>query len=106
MGLVSSEVAVICIVDDDDWARSGLEDLVLSLGYEARSFASAEQLLESGALLQATCVVTDLHMPGLSGLDLQSRLRSAGYSIPVIFVTAYPSEAHRSRAIERGALGC
>lgn len=96
---------MICIVDDDDWARTGLEDLVLSLGYEAQTFASAEQLLESGLLAQATCVITDLHMPGLSGLDLQQRLRIAGHLMPVIFVTAYPSEAHRSRAIEGGALG-
>ena len=96
---------VICIVDDDRWARGGLEDLIASLGYKARCFESAEQFIESGELESASCVITDLHMPGLSGLDLQSRLRSEGYRTPIIFVTAYPSETHRSRAFEGGALG-
>jgi FixJ family two-component response regulator len=95
---------VICIVDDDSWARNGLEDLVLSLGYETRTFASAEQFLESGAVQNATCLITDLHMPGLSGLDLQHALRREGHRIPVIFVTAYPNETHRARAFEEGAL--
>lgn len=96
---------VICIVDDDRWARGGLRDLIASLGYIARCFESAEQFIESGAVESASCVITDLHMPGLSGLDLQSRLRSEGYRTPIIFVTAYPSEMHRSRAFEYGALG-
>jgi len=96
---------VICIVDDDSWARSGLEDLLLSLGYKARTFASAELFLASGAVQDATCVITDLHMPGLNGLDLQRELRREGHRIPIIFVTAYPNEAHRARALEEGALG-
>jgi FixJ family two-component response regulator len=96
---------VICIVDDDAWARSGLEDLVLSLGYDARSFESAEQFVESEFIRQTACVITDLHMPGLSGLDLQARLRSEGHKIPVIFVTAYPNDAHRTRAFAEGAVG-
>ena len=96
---------VICIVDDDRWARGGLEYLIASLGYKVCCFESAEQFIESGAVGSATCLITDLHMPGLSGLDLQSRLRSEGYCTPIIFVTAYPSEMHRSRAFEDGALG-
>lgn len=96
---------VICIVDDDKWARGGVEELIASLGYQASCFESAEQFIESGAVASASCLITDLHMPGLSGLDLQSRLRSEGYRTPIIFVTAYPSDAHRSRALEGGALG-
>ena len=99
-----TDLPVICIVDDDCWARSGLEDLILSLGYKARSFASAEQFVESGAVAHAKCLITDLHMPGVNGLDLQSRLRREGHRIPIIFVTAYPNETHRTRALGDGAL--
>ena len=59
---------VICIVDDDRWARGGLEDLIASLGYKTCCFESAEQFIESDAVGSATCLITDLHMPGLSGL--------------------------------------
>lgn len=100
-----TERQIICIVDDDKWAREGLRDLVVSLGYESSCFESAEQFIESGAARSARCLITDLHMPGLSGLDLQSWLRSEGYRLPTIIVTAYPSEKHRSRAFEEGALG-
>lgn len=100
-----SALPLISIVDDDKWARGGLEDLVTSLGYRFNSFESAEQFIASGAAESASCLITDLHMPGLSGLDLQSWLRREGYRTPVIFVTAYPNEKHRSRAIEAGALG-
>ena len=95
---------VISIVDDDRWARNGLEGLIASLGYAVRCFESAEQFIESGAVRSTSCLITDLHMPGLSGLDLQSRLRSEGYRTPTIFVTGYPSDAHRSLAFEDGAL--
>jgi FixJ family two-component response regulator len=96
---------VICIIDDDVWARSGLEDLISSLGYRARSFKSAEEFVNSGVLPQAKCVITDLHMPGLNGLELQTLLRSRGHNVPIIFVTAYPSEAYRARALAEGAVG-
>jgi FixJ family two-component response regulator len=96
---------VICIVDDDVWARSGLEDLIGSLGYPARGFESAEEFVNSDILPQTICVITDLHMPGLNGLELQTLLRSRGHAIPIIFVTAYPSEAYRARAMAEGAVG-
>ena len=96
---------MICIIDDDDWARSGLEELLLALGFPTRTFASAEQFVESNVISQATCVITDVQMGGLSGLDLQNRLRSEGHDTPVIFVTAYPSEANRTRAFAEGAIG-
>ena len=99
-----TEVPVICIVDDDSWARGGLADLILSLGYKPRIFASAEEFVDSGAVAHASCLITDLNMPGVNGLDLQSRLRRAGHRIPIIFVTAYPNETHRARALGDGAL--
>ena len=95
---------MISIVDDDCWARSGLESLVQSLGYTTRTFESAEQFIESSSIDETACVITDLHMPGLSGLELQSRLRREGHDTPIIFVTAYPSEQHCSRALENGAI--
>jgi len=96
---------VISIVDDDAWARSGLVDLILSLGYEVRSFESAEQFIESDTINDTVCLITDLNMPGLSGLDLQSHLRQQGHRTPVIFVTAYPSDKHREQALADGAIG-
>ena len=69
---------MISIVDDDAWARSGLADLILSLGYEVRSFESAEQFIQSDSIKDTACLITDLHMPGISGLDLQSFLRREG----------------------------
>ena len=102
--LEAFEVPVICIVDDDSWARSGLEQLLLSLGYKTRAFASAELFLNSGAVHHATCLITDLHMPGLSGLELQQTLQREGHRVPIIFVSAYLNETHRARAFEEGAL--
>ena len=98
------EVQVICIVDDDSWARGGLEELLLSLGYKTCAFASAELFLNSGAVHQARCLITDLHMPGLNGLELLRTLQREGHRIPIIVVTAYPNETHRARAFEQGAL--
>src|SRR4051794_18349069 len=99
------EPAVISIVDDDSWARSGLTDLVLSLGYEVRSFESAEQFIDSGGITETRCLITDLNMPGLSGLDLQDHLRSRDHRTPVIFVTAYPTDKYREQALAAGAIG-
>ena len=95
---------MICIVDDDNWARTGLEDLLLSFGYKTRAFESAETFLESRIVDEAACLITDLHMPGMSGLDLQRVLRREGRDIPVILITAYPNDTHRADAFQDGAL--
>ena len=76
-----------------------------SLGYKAVGFSSAEHFLASSAIAETTCLITDLQMPGLSGLELQEALRSQGHRTPVIVITAYPSEKHRNRAIDGGAVG-
>ena len=96
---------MISIVDDDAWARSGLADLILSLGYEVRAFESAEQFIQSDSIKDTACLITDLHMPGISGLDLQSFLRGKGHNTPIIFVTAYPNDKHRQQALADGAAG-
>ena len=95
----------ISIIDDDQVVREATGDLVQSLGYEVLTFESAERFLESGRLAETSCLITDLQMPGLSGLDLQSRLIEEGQRIPVIFVTAFPDEKFQVRAMRAGAVG-
>ena len=100
-----SEAPLIAIVDDDELARDGMCDLVESVGYAVATFTSAEHFLQSPVIAQATCLITDLQMPGQSGLALQEELRSRGYQMPVILLTAYPNENHRTRALNNGAVG-
>jgi FixJ family two-component response regulator len=102
---MSDDHTLISIVDDDALARDGIKELVEALGYKARTFISAEHFLESGVIAETACLITDLQMPGLNGLELQEALRSHGCCIPIILVTAFPNEKHRNRAIEGGALG-
>ena len=100
-----SENVLISIIDDDALARDGIQALIESLGYKAVSFSSAEHFLASSAIAETTCLITDLQMPGLSGLELQEALRSQGHRMPVILITAYPNESRRNRAIACGAVG-
>jgi len=99
------EAPLISIVDDDALARDGIRELVDSLGYNSATFMSAEHFLENGMIAETTCLITDLQMPGLSGLELQQALRSQGYHTPVILITAYTNEKHRTRALGNGAIG-
>jgi FixJ family two-component response regulator len=96
---------LISIVDDDSLARDGIRELVESLGYKTITFSSAEHFLGSDAITQTTCLITDLQMPGLNGLELQEALRSQGHRTPTILITAYPNEKHRNRAFDGGAIG-
>lgn len=96
---------VISIIDDDPSVREATQSLVRSLGYSAQAFSSAEEYLESDRVGNSACVITDLHMPGMSGVDLQDRLIAEGYRIPVIFVTAYFEERVRARVMDAGAFG-
>jgi FixJ family two-component response regulator len=96
---------MIAIVDDDKSVREAAKTLIKSLGYSTAAFASAEEFLESGCLHDAACLITDVQMPGMSGLDLQGHLTANGHSTPVILVTAYPEEGVRERALNAGAVG-
>ena len=96
---------LVSIVDDDPLAREGIKELVESLGYKALAFVSAHDFLRSGAVAVTSCLITDLQMPGLNGLELQDRLQTLGYRTPVILITAYPDEKHRCRAMRAGAIG-
>ena len=100
-----SEVPLISIVDDDALVGDGIAALVESLGYNAVTFTSAEHFLRSDVIEKTTCLITDAQMPGLSGLELQEALQSQGHLTPVIVITAYPNEKHRTRALGNGAVG-
>ena len=95
---------MISIVDDDESIREATNALVRSLGYAAATFASAEEFLDSDRVHATSCVITDVQMPGLSGIDLQHRLLAQGVHVPIIFVTAFPDERTRKRAPDAGAI--
>lgn len=96
---------MIAIVDDDHIVREAMSDLLQSLGHKTATFESAEHFLQSGRLGETSCLITDVQMPGLSGLDLQSELLAKRHRTPVIFVTAFPEERYRNRAMSAGAVG-
>jgi FixJ family two-component response regulator len=99
------KVPVISIVDDDESVREATQSLVRSLGYRAVTFRSAKEFLESPHLTATACLITDVQMPGLGGIDLQDRLIAEGRRIPVIFVTAFVDEGLQARVLKRGAVG-
>src|SRR5215472_6494477 len=99
------DAPIISIIDDDESMRCAMKSLVTSLGFGAYTFASAEKFLQSPHLNHTSCVITDLQMPGLNGVELQKSLLAQGRHIPIIFVTAFPEERLRARVMEAGALG-
>ena len=100
-----STAPMISIVDDDESVREATKALVRSMGYDAFTFASAEEFLDSNQVHDASCIITDLQMPGLSGVELQKRLIAKGCRVPVIFVTAFPNERTRKDVLDAGAIG-
>jgi FixJ family two-component response regulator len=96
---------MISIVDDDRSVREAARALIRSLGYTSETSASAEEFLESGRLCDTECLITDVQMPGMNGVDLQCHLAANGHCTPVILVTAYPEESIRARALGAGAFG-
>jgi FixJ family two-component response regulator len=99
------KVPVISIVDDDQSMRDAMSALVRSLGFAAATFASAEDFLESAHVDDTSCLITDVQMPGLSGVELQSHLIADGRVMPIIGVTAHPEESIRTQMMEAGAVG-
>src|SRR5882672_8487106 len=95
---------LISIVDDDNSIREATKGLVRSLGYRAAAFASAEEFLRSGSVDETSCLITDVRMPGLGGIELQQRLIAQGHPVPTIFITAFPEESARRSALAAGAL--
>jgi FixJ family two-component response regulator len=95
----------VAIVEDDDSVREATKHLLRLLGYTTASFATAEDFLESGRVCDTACLIVDMHLPGMSGAELQSRLILDGCRMPVIFMTAFVEEATRERVLRNGALG-
>jgi len=96
---------MISIVDDDECVRESTAQLIRSLGYDATAFASAEEFLQSGQVRNTSCLITDVQMPGVSGIELQRRLLADGHRLPIIFITAFPDDRVRARALGAGAVG-
>jgi FixJ family two-component response regulator len=96
---------IVSIVDDDASVRAAMRSLLKSLGFVAFVFESAEDFLSSPQVEDSSCLITDVQMPGMSGLDLQDRLMAQGNRIPIIFITAFPEDTIRKRVQAGGALG-
>jgi len=98
------QVPVISIIDDDASVRVATNRFVRSLGYVTHAFASADEFLRSPQFKTTSCVIADVHMPGMDGVELQRRLRVQGSRLPFIFITAFPDEGVRERALQGGAV--
>jgi FixJ family two-component response regulator len=99
-----STVSVISVVDDDASVRAATSKFLRSHGYTVQAYSSAEHFLQSGRLSDTSCVIADLQMPGMSGLELLTMMRARGYGVPFIFITAFPDETTRARALQAGAI--
>jgi len=102
--LAQMRTAKIAIVDDDEAVREAMKLLMRSLGYHASTFASADEFLNSEQLDDTSLLITDVQMPGLSGIDLQDLLIAEGHRIPIIFITGHPDDNARVRAVKTGAV--
>jgi FixJ family two-component response regulator len=96
---------LVAVVDDDESVRESLPDLLRELGFSARAFSSAAEFLRSDAVRKSKCLVLDIAMPDMNGLDLQQELARRGLAIPIIFITARKDEDIRTRAFAQGAAG-
>lgn len=95
---------LISVVDDDESMCEAIEGLMKSLGYTAEAFASAEEFLNSRKVPRTSCLIADVHMPGMTGIELHRHLTVSGQSIPTILITAYPDDSVRERALGDGVV--
>jgi FixJ family two-component response regulator len=101
--MAPQDSGLVAIIDDDELVRGALQGLLREAGLSARAFASAEEFLRSGAQHVSSCLIVDVRIPGMSGLDLQARLDTEQIRIPVIFITAHGGERMRMQALRAGA---
>jgi FixJ family two-component response regulator len=101
---VPRDSALVAIVDDDDLMRSALQGLLKAVGLPARAFASAEEFLTSGQQHQTACLISDIRMSGMSGLELQAKLNAENCRLPTIFITAHGDARMRMQALRAGAV--
>jgi FixJ family two-component response regulator len=95
----------ISVIDDDPSVRVATDNLLRSLGYIVHTFVSADEFLQSADFKNTSCVIADVQMPGMSGLELQAFLLAREYHVPLIFITAFPEETVRARVLKAGAVG-
>ena len=96
---------LISIIDDDESMREAIKGLMRSLGYRVEAVASGQEFLSSRLALRTSCVIADMQMPGMTGLELYQRLSTSGKPIPTILITAYPDDGVRERALSAGVVG-
>jgi FixJ family two-component response regulator len=96
---------IVSIIDADQGVRHAVQRLMRSRGFATRAFASAEEFLQSPSLHETACVITDIQMPGMTGMELHDVMLKQGPRLPVIFLTAFPDERIEKRALQAGALG-
>jgi FixJ family two-component response regulator len=102
--VAASRDALISIVDDDQSVREALQDLIDSLGFRVHAFPSAIDFLASADIRTTSCMIADVHMPQMSGIELYRRLTELGHAIPTILITAYPNDSVRDRALADGVI--
>ncbi len=101
---IQAKAKLVAIVDDDDLMRSAVQGMLKSVGLPSQAFASAEEFLESGQQQQTACLIADICMPGMSGLELQAKLNAEHCRIPTIFITAHGDTRMRMQALRAGAV--
>jgi FixJ family two-component response regulator len=99
-----SRTALLTVVEDDQSSRESMRRLIRSLGYSVEAFPSAVEFLASPRLIETTCLIADVHMPVMTGVELCRHLLEAGYAIPTILMTAYPNDIDRARALKDGVV--
>jgi FixJ family two-component response regulator len=97
-------VPLISIVDDDDAVRNSLDDLIRSIGFGTQGFSSADAFLSSNQARDTACLILDVRMPGMNGIDLQRQIVAANWRIPIIFITSHADDHARARALKAGAV--
>jgi FixJ family two-component response regulator len=102
--VIQKKAKLVVVVDDDDSIRSAVQDLLDAVGFQARGFESAEEFLKSGKQQETACLIADIRMPGMSGLELQAQLNAERCRIPIIFITAHGDEKMRMQALRAGAV--
>jgi FixJ family two-component response regulator len=103
-GTGATERPLLCVVDDDEMLRESLPELLREFGFPARAFSSGQEFLSSDYVDQTRCLILDVAMPGMSGLDLQDELNRRGQAIPIIFISGQKDEDIRKRAFRQGAV--
>jgi FixJ family two-component response regulator len=98
-----SDAPIVAIVEDDDAVRIAHASLIRSFGWQVRQYNSANDFLDSQQFADLTCIVSDVQMPGTTGIEMQRRLRDMGYALPIIFITGFPNDVIRAQALKDGA---